>query len=391
MPSVLILLYLYKRDKYEQEPLSLLLKAFGLGALSTVIVIVVAILFNLIVPIEQNTGNHFVDAFVSAFVGAAIPEELLKFAMLYLLIWKNRNFSERFDGILYAVFVSMGFATVENILYVLENGAETAIARALTAVPAHALFGVAMGYYFSYAKFLPERQAKYLTLSICVPVTLHGVYDFILMWQEKLLKNNVGIAVLLTLVFLAFVIFLWIQGFKKIKKTSADFYFAGVPANEVLEYIASNQPQHIPQPPAQTVSYLRNWYEITPALFEREKAAITEKYPNAEIEAGEGLVTASLNRTTNFQWSIMLTYARNYRQLKEQLRIYILQPDLNELVSISNEIPFVKADLQGNYYLDVAPTEQPSGLNAINNALLWIDLFEKWVNEEIELNEFVIN
>jgi len=89
-------------------------------------------------------------------------------------------------------------------------------------------------------------------------------------------------------------------------------------------------------------------------------------------------------------WTIQLTYARNYRQLKEQLRIYILQPDLNELVAISNEIPYVKVDLTDSYYLDVASHEQPSGVSTIDNAMWWIRLFEKWVNEEIELSEFVI-
>jgi RsiW-degrading membrane proteinase PrsW (M82 family) len=390
LPSALILLYLYKRDKYEQEPLSLLLKAFGLGALSTVFVIVAVSLLNLIISIEPNTGNHFLDAFVAAFFGAAIPEELLKFAMLYWLIWKNQNFSERFDGIIYAVFVSMGFATLENIMYVVQSDVGVGISRALTAVPAHALFGVAMGYYFSYAKFLPEREKKYLVLSVYIPIVLHGVYDFILMWQEKLLENNVEAAILLTIVFIAFVVFLWIQGFKKIKKMSADFYFTGIPANEVQEYIVCNPPHNMPQLSVQTVSYLRNWYEITPQLLEQEKAAITERYPDAEIEVNDGLVTVSLNVTTDFQWMIMLTYARNYRKLKEQLRTYLLQPDLNELVAISAEIPYIKADLQGNYYLDVASQEQLSGVVTIDNALRWINLFEKWVNEEMELDEFVI-
>jgi hypothetical protein len=126
-------------------------------------------------------------------------------------------------------------------------------------------------------------------------------------------------------------------------------------------------------------------------LFEREKNAIIEKYPDAEINDEDGIVTVSLSVTNNSQWIIQLTYARNYRKLKEQLRTYILQPDLNELVAIADDIPYIKADLSGSYYLDVAPQEQPSGLTAIDNALLWISLFEKWVNEEIELNEFIIN
>jgi RsiW-degrading membrane proteinase PrsW (M82 family) len=391
LPSAVILFYIYRRDKYEQEPLDLLLKAFGLGTLSIICVLALFWIIGLFIPTEPNTGNHFADAFINAFFMAAVPEELFKFMMLYLLIWKNRNFNERFDGIIYSVFVSLGFATLENIMYVLQSGVGVAIVRAVTAVPAHALFGVAMGFYFSYAKFLPEYKNKYLGLCIGIPIVLHGIYDFILMWQEKLFKDYPEISGLLSLVFIGFVVFLWIQGFKKIKKMSSDFYFTGVPLNEVQEYINSNPQQIDTQQPDAPVSYLRSWYEITPMLFEREKNAIVEKYPDAIIDVNEGIVMVSLNVSNNFQWIIQLTYARNYRKLKEQLRTYILQPDLNELVAIDNEIPYVKADLSGSYYLDVAPQEQPSGVLAIDNALQWIGLFEKWVNEEIELNEFIIN
>jgi RsiW-degrading membrane proteinase PrsW (M82 family) len=393
LPAVLILFYIYRKNKYEQEPLGLLLKAFGLGMLPCLIIWLVCLILNIAgISGEPGTGNHFFDAFVEAFCMAAIPEELLKFAILYLLVWNNRNFSERFDGIIYSVFVALGFATLENITYVLGYGIGTGIVRAITAVPAHALFGVAMGFYFSYAKFLPEYKNKYLMLAIVIPIVLHGIYDFILMWQEKLLENNVEVAILLTLVFITFVVFLWMQGLKKIKKLSADFYFTGIPANEIQEYINSHTPQYGPQLPVHTISYLRNWYEITPQLLEHEQDLIYEKYPEALVDVDiSGIITATLVTACNYQWKIRLTYARNYSKLKEQLRVYVLQPDLNELTAISNEIPYTKIDLSGNYYLDVASELQSSGANAIENALRWIYLFERWVNEEIELKEFVIN
>ncbi len=395
LPTVLILLYLYRRDKYEQEPFSLLLKAFGLGALSTVFVVIVVEVSG----ITANTGNHFIDAFIEAFFMAAIPEELLKFAMLYFLIWKNENFNERFDGIIYAVFVSMGFATLENILYVLQSGAATAIVRALTAVPAHALFGVTMGFYFSYAKFLPESKNKYLALCIIIPVLLHGIYDFILMWQANLLEHHPEFAVFLTLVFIAFVVFLWIQGFKKIKKLSADFYFAGIPQSEIQEYQNTQNnttlsTQHLPPPPPPpppVASYVRNWQEVTPNLFENEQNAILAKYPDCLIETADGVVTVALVAEGNYQWLLQLTYARNYRKLKEQLRVYIIQPDLNELVAIANDVSYVKTDLANNKYLAVAPENDVTGVTTIDNALKWIGLFEKWVNGQIDINEFVIN
>jgi RsiW-degrading membrane proteinase PrsW (M82 family) len=391
LPTILILLYIYRRDKYEQEPLTLLLSAFGLGALSTVFVVIVVYALG----ITAKTGNHFTDAFIEAFFMAAIPEELLKFAMLYLLIWKNKNFCERFDGIIYAVFVSMGFATIENILYVLQNGSGTAIARALTAVPAHALFGVVMGFYFSYAKFLPESKNKYLALSISIPILLHGTYDFILMWQANLLEHYPELSVSLILVFIAFVAFLWIQGFKKIKKLSSDFYFQGIPQSEIEEYINTQNnttvsTPNLPPPPSNPF-FIRNWQEVTVQLFENEQNAILVKYPEALFETGDGLVTAALFANGNYQWLLQLTYARNYRKLKEHLRVYIVEPDLNELVVIANDIPYVKTDLASNKYLDLAPENEVSGVATIDEAIKWIGLFEKWVNGDIELNEFVIN
>lgn len=391
LPTVLILLYVYRRHKYEQEPLSLLLKAFGLGALSTIFVVIVVY----VLGITANTGNHFADAIIEAFFMAAIPEELLKFAMLYLLIWKNKNFCERFDGIIYSVFVSMGFATLENILYVLQSGTGTAIVRALTAVPAHALFGVAMGFYFSYAKFLPERKNKYLALSIGMPILLHGIYDFILMWQANLFEHYPELSALLTIVFIAFVVFLWIQGFKKIKKLSADFYFQGIPQSEIQEYLNTQNGNDVPAPnlppPPPLPSFIRNWQEVTPRLFENEQNAILAKYPDALIETNDGLVTVALVANGNYQWLLQLTYARNYRKLKEHLRVYIIEPDLNELVAIANDMPYVKTDLAGNKYLALEPANEVSGVATIDKAINWIGLFEKWVNDDIELNEFILN
>jgi RsiW-degrading membrane proteinase PrsW (M82 family) len=379
LPATLILFYIYQRNKYEQEPLGLLIKAFGLGMLPCLIIWLLAFLLDLMgMQVEPNTGNRFVDAFIEAFLTAAIPEECLKFIILYLLIWKNSNFSERFDGIIYSIFVSLGFATIENITYVLGYGFGTGIVRAITAVPAHALFAVAMGYYFSYAKFLPEYQKKYLTLSLCIPIVLHGMYDLIIFLEEKYLETHPELCALLLLVFIGFVIFLWIQGFKKIKKMSSDFYFTGIPANEVQEFIINQQ--------------ARDWYEIEPDLLEQEQDEIYEKYPDALVDVDNGgIITATLATTDNFSWKIRLTYARNYKQLKEQLRIYVLQPDLNELLAISNEIPYAKIDLSGQYYLDIAPQNRPSGVSAIDNAIVWISLFEKWVNGDIELHEFSIN
>ena len=128
-------------------------------------------------------------------------------AALSLLIWKNVEFNEKFDGIVYATFVSLGFAAVENILYVIDNGVSTGIMRAITAVPAHAIFGICMGYFFGMAKFYPKKRKTYLYLAFLLPFFLHGFYDFILMSGKNFLL----------ILFIPFIIYMWIVGFTKIK------------------------------------------------------------------------------------------------------------------------------------------------------------------------------
>lgn len=202
-PVLIIAGYIYFRDKYEKEPIRLLIFALIAGGLT-----VIPILF-----VEQflDQFTHFFPKILSAawnaFVVAAFSEEIFKYIALFLLIWKSPEFNEKFDGIVYAVFISLGFAAVENILYVTEGGISTGLIRAITAVPAHAIFGVTMGFYFGMAKFY-EKQQKTLKLKALVyPILLHGIYDFIIMTGIKWLTG----------VFFLFVIFLYIFAFKRLK------------------------------------------------------------------------------------------------------------------------------------------------------------------------------
>jgi RsiW-degrading membrane proteinase PrsW (M82 family) len=403
LPTVLILLYIYSRKKYEQEPKSMLFKAFTLGILSAIIIIIGALLTN----ISIKAGGTVLDAFIDAFFWAAIPEEVVKFIMLYLLIWNNKHFEERFDGVIYSVFVSMGFATLENILYVSQSGLDVAILRAITAVPAHALFGIAMGYYFSYAKFMLDRKKKYIFMSISIPIVLHGIYDFLLLWRVTLKENNLVFSVILLMLFLTFVLFLWHQGFKKIKKLSSDFYFQGIPQSELQEFIAiqnnvnnttnNKSVSFRPLPPQQKHNALSlkqnflNWQDITPELFSTEKEDILSQFPNSIMEFTNGIISVGIVVNKRHQWLLQLTYARNYRKIKNQLRVYIIEPDFDELISISGDIPRVKTDLSGNKYLALDSENNINGASNIQNAIRWIDLFEKWVDGEIEMNQFTIN
>ncbi|MDF1548403.1 MAG: PrsW family glutamic-type intramembrane protease [Bacteroidales bacterium] len=210
-PIILILIYIYKRDKYEKEPMGLLAKALALGAIITLPIIFIEIFLKTFF----ETGDKIAIAFYDGFVVAALTEEVFKYLAFILLIWKNRNFNELFDGIIYAVFISLGFAAVENFFYVYGFGGNVGVLRAFTAVPAHALFGVAMGYYFGLARFDKRQQTKYLWLAILIPIMLHGFYDFFLMSENGILL----------LLFLPFIVYLWISGFKKMKKHSLNSVF----------------------------------------------------------------------------------------------------------------------------------------------------------------------
>ena len=132
-----------------------------------------------------------------------------------MLVWKSPSFNEQFDGIVYAVFVSLGFAGVENVMYVMDGGMQTALSRSLTAVPAHAIFGVTMGYYLGIAHMYEELKSKYLVKALLVPIVLHGIYDFILMVE-------IG---WLLLMFIPYVIVLYSMAIKKMKRLSDSSIF----------------------------------------------------------------------------------------------------------------------------------------------------------------------
>lgn len=210
-PVFIILFYIYFRDKYDREPLGMLIRALLLG-----MVIVVPVIFveRFLMSFSPPSGK-VAEAAYHAFVVAGFTEEFFKFAGLYLLVWKSSSFNEQFDGIVYAVFVSLGFAGVENVLYVMDGGMQTALIRAITAVPAHAIFGITMGYYLGIAHRYEELRSSYLTRALLLPILLHGMYDFILMVE-------IG---WLLLLFIPYVIILYYMAIKKMKHLSDSSIF----------------------------------------------------------------------------------------------------------------------------------------------------------------------
>ncbi|MBE6817560.1 MAG: PrsW family intramembrane metalloprotease [Ruminococcaceae bacterium] len=231
LPSIILLFYVYKKDRVEKEPVGLLLLLFGLGALSCIPAALLESFFsNLFAPIlgENTLGYQLYENFLNV----ALFEELCKFLMLFLVTHKNKNFNSLFDGIVYSVFVALGFATLENIMYVYQFGLTTGLVRAITAIPGHMFDGVIMGQFYAlwhlsknisitekaYAKagfidviVAPERKYKlYLPIAIFIPMLTHGMYDFL---------ASMG-TVLSMLIFVVFLIGLYIYCFCKIRKIS---------------------------------------------------------------------------------------------------------------------------------------------------------------------------
>ena len=217
VPAIVLLGYIYWRDRKSPEPVKQLLKATAWGVLA--IPLTLAIVYPLqwigIIPDEYTTiGGAIYDAFMSV----AIPEELSKLLLLWLFLRKNPYFDERMDGIVYAVCVSLGFAGLENILYVVlnEDWASVAISRAIFAVPGHFCYGVLMGYFYSLAKFEPLYRTRYSALALLVPVVAHGVYDSLLFVMQVYIPT--WLESILLLCFLVFCFYLWKWASKSIKR-----------------------------------------------------------------------------------------------------------------------------------------------------------------------------
>jgi protease PrsW len=174
-PGAAIMLYIYLKDKHEREPLVLLMTSFFYGILSTFITLGASFMLDFFLLLKDD---DVIEQFIEAFFKVALIEECSKFIFVRFILFPNKNFNEPFDGIVYAVMVSMGFATLENVMYVYEYGFETGIYRMFTAVPAHATFGVMMGYYLGKAKFTHTRGLWFAILALMIPTIFHGAYDY---------------------------------------------------------------------------------------------------------------------------------------------------------------------------------------------------------------------
>ena len=217
LPVVLVATFIYMKDK-NKEPSKLLLKLFLGGCLSVIITLFLSLILELLVPLFRIDTDklNLIELLFYVFIKIALVEEFAKWIITYKFSYNDPNLDEVYDMIVYSVFVALGFAFVENLLYVFQGGIGTGIIRALLAVPGHACDGVVMGYYLGLAKLSDinnnfKLNKKNLILSIFVPTIMHGIYDYCLFTGNFLF----------VIIFFIFVLVVYIVTLKKIKRLSS--------------------------------------------------------------------------------------------------------------------------------------------------------------------------
>ncbi len=219
IPGILIIIYVYRKDKVEKEPVGLIVRLLALGAVSCIVAGFAESFASAFLPSFPAGTLEY--ALVNSFALAAFWEELLKYLALRIGSWRSPHFNYRFDGVVYGVSSAVGFAIVENIMYVYEYGYQTALVRAFTAVPLHAFCGVAMGVFYAMAKkeSIQGRSSGfgYTLLALIVPMMIHGVYDTMAFMRTE--ASTIGL--------LVFIVIMYIAAIVTIRKLSKADYTAG--------------------------------------------------------------------------------------------------------------------------------------------------------------------
>jgi len=193
-PGLFLLWYFYHRDKYEREPKKLLFKVFFFGSLT----VIPAIIFELVLEKAFNAFTFgVVNVFLVCFVVVAPVEEILKFFVVRNWAYNRPEFDEVMDGIVYCVSASLGFATLENIMYVLSNGLGVGLIRAFLAVPGHAMYGAIMGYFIGRAKLNCARANRLMAIGVLLAILFHGLYDFLLLTKTAFAVLVIALLVVL--------------------------------------------------------------------------------------------------------------------------------------------------------------------------------------------------
>jgi protease PrsW len=183
-PGAAITLYIYSRDKYDREPLKPLLISFLLGMVATAPAIYIQTSLKPVLFL-YCPGYSIWYYFFLSFIVVAVSEEGCKYIMLRFYAYRNKAFNEPFDGIIYSIMISMGFATLENIGYVLNYGFKTGLIRMFLSVPMHGAFAVLMGYHAGLAKFDKPRALQHIVKGLLLAIFFHGAFDFFLLLQNS--------------------------------------------------------------------------------------------------------------------------------------------------------------------------------------------------------------
>ena len=203
-PSFLLVIFIYIKDKYDKEPKLAVLKAFVLGMLGVIPAIIIELIFDSFVSEKQN----LILLFFYTFIAIALVEESVKFFIVKWFCFNRPYFNEVFDGIVYTATVSLGFACLENVGYVIEYGYEVVFVRAILAVPGHATWGLMMGYFIGLAKFNPEKRNMLFLKGLMLATLMHGIYDFLLLSENEIFM----------VIFVPFIFFMWWFGYREMMK-----------------------------------------------------------------------------------------------------------------------------------------------------------------------------
>ena len=216
IPPIVLMVMVYRQDKIEKEPINLIIRLILFGFLSTVPAVILEMIAGAVISMLFGR-SYMLYLLVSNFIGVAVIEEGCKYFFLKTQTWNHPEFNYRFDGIVYAVSVSLGFAALENVEYVFMYGLGTAVSRALLAIPLHCICGIFMGHYYGEAKLgdvrnIPEYRSRNLLFALLLPTLIHGFYDFALSAESGIF----------TLIFIVYVIVLDIIAIRSIRRFSRE-------------------------------------------------------------------------------------------------------------------------------------------------------------------------
>ena len=246
LPPLLIMIFVNVKDKKDKEPKGLLVLCVVAGALSTIFSIIMENLTMSLIGEQVRYDQSLVYFALVAFLGVAVVEELGKFIALRIVTWRSRHFDYTFDGIVYSVFVSLGFAVTENIIYVVRYGLQVGLLRAVTAIPGHMSFGVYMGYYYGMAKFcqvagFKGKKTANLWIGYLTAVIMHGLYDFLALSESQI---SMWVFIIFSVVM---DIFVFVQIFQSAKNDTPIYRTYQRPQNQVPFHQVYQNPYYVPQ------------------------------------------------------------------------------------------------------------------------------------------------